>query len=114
MAWYLYIRESDGTLLSVGDRDADAPPPGVIRVSVASDPRDPALMYAPATRTLVARPAKVVADRLQDVLSDPRFAEFATVWNSLSAANKTRLRNALILLLGRQRYRSAGESVEVP
>lgn len=114
MAWYLYIRESDGALLSVGDRDADAPPPGVIRVSVAGDPRDPSLLYDPATRTLVARPAKVLIDRLQDVLADPRFAEFATAYTSLSAANKTRLRNALILLLGRRRYRSAGESVELP
>jgi hypothetical protein len=85
----------------------------VVRVAVASDPRDPALVYDPATRTLTARPAKVLVDRLQDILANPNFSDLQTAYNALSAANKTRIRDGLARLLGRQRFRASGESVEL-
>ena len=70
-------------------------------------------MWSEAARDYVARPPKVLVDRLQDIISNPAYQDdLITLWNSLNAANRTRLRNGLIRLLGGQRFRAAGEPVE--
>lgn len=112
MAWYAYIRDADGALLSLGTVDTPAPA-GVTRTELAIIPTDPAWMYDASTRTFIARPVKVLIDRLQDMLTDPAYAEFVTAYNTLNTANRTRIRNGLIRLLGAQRFRAQAEPVEV-
>lgn len=112
MPWYAYIRDTDGALLSLAQTDG-SPPTGVSRTLLTVDPTDPAWMYDPAPRAFVARPAKVLIDRLQDMLDNPAYADFVTVWQGLSAARKNQLRTMLIRLLGRQRYRAQSEEVEL-
>lgn len=112
MPWYAYIRNTDGALLSLAQAASD-PPPDVTRTLLAVDPTDPAWMYDPATRAFVARPAKVLIDRLQDMLDNPAYADFVTVWQGLNATRKNQLRTMLIRLLGRQRYRAQSEEVEL-
>ena len=109
MPWSLYIRDSDGQLLSVADTD-DPPPAGVVRMAVTSDPRDPALMYDPAQRAMVARPAKVLIDRWQDLRADPTFA---AIYSSLNATRKAQIQAVLVRVFGKFRYRSASEPLEL-
>lgn len=57
---------------------------------------------------------KVTVDRLQDLLTDDRFAEFRALFAALTPAQKQIVRDALILLLGPRRFRIDGEdSVEL-
>lgn len=109
MSWQALYDVATGRLISVGDVVADALPDGLAALPLAGSPAD-SDMWDAATRSFVARPAKVLVDRLQDLLSD---ADFAAAWASLSAAQRTRLRTALIRLLGRQRYRAASKAQEL-
>jgi len=70
-------------------------------------------MWDAATRSYIARPAKVLVDRLQDLLSDPDYSDWQTVYNALNATRKAQVQAALIRLLGRARYRNPGEPVEI-
>lgn len=113
MAWYAYIRDSDGALLSLSTT-SDQVAAGITVTELAIDPTDPAHMYDQNTRTFISRPAKVLADRLQDIITNPAYGDdLITLWNTLNAANRTRLRNGLIRLLGRHRFRAQGEGVEL-
>ena len=111
MVWYAVYESATGRLLSVTTLLGDLPV-GVTTLNLAGEPADNQ-MWDSTTRTFIPRPAKVLVDRLQDILSNPAYADFATAYNVLNAANKTRLRNMLIKLLGRQRYRSQGEPTEM-
>lgn len=114
MAWYAYIRTSNGDLVSLGTNLVVPDDLDIVPTLLAIDPTDPAWMYDQTTRTFISRPAKVLRDRLDDITSDPIFTDnLVALWNTLNAANRTRLRNGLILLLGRHRFRNVSESVEV-
>lgn len=112
MPWYAYIDDANGALLSLSQIQFTVAS-GISVVQLSIDPTDPQWMYDQAQRLFVARPAKVIIDRLQDMLTDPNYADFVTVWNNLTAARKTLLRNMLIRLLGGKRFRAAGETVEL-
>ena len=108
MSYFLLYDTATGRLVSQGTVVASPLPDGLTAVDVGTRPSD-GQMWDSATRTMVARPAKVLVDRLQDLLDF--YPDFATVWNSLSAERKTQLRTALIAFLGRQRYRNASAPV---
>lgn len=105
MAWFALYKTATGDLLSVGSVIADTLPDGVTLLQLAGQPRDNE-MWDAASRAFVVRPAKVLIDRLDDLLAD---SDFSTVWNTLSAARRTALRQALIKLLGAQRFRALSE-----
>jgi hypothetical protein len=63
-----------------------------------------------ATRTWVAIPPEVLVDRLQDLANHPYMAE---VWQRLTAAQRTKLRKAMVWLLGSKRYRQPTEEVPI-
>lgn len=113
MPWYALIQDSDGALLSLSTLLVSPSPSGTTLIELAIDPTDPAWMYDQATRGFVARPAKVLIDRLDDLVTNANYADFLTVWNNLSAQRKTLLRNMLIRLLGSQRFRPTSEPVEL-
>jgi hypothetical protein len=111
MPWFAVYESTTGRLVSVGQQVADPLPAGLTAAQLGQRPADNQ-MWDTATRAFVARPAKVLVDRLlTDLLSNPAFSELQTAYNSLSAANKTRIRNGLILFLGRLRWRAQGEAV---
>jgi hypothetical protein len=64
--------------------------------------------WDPAARRFIAR---VLKDRLEDILTDEQFSELKAVWQSLSAAQKLAIRNALAKLLGPLRYRQDDEPI---
>jgi len=112
MAWYAVYSSATGRLVSVGQVVADPLPGDQVASLLAGRPGDEE-MWNEGARLFVARPAKVPVDRLQDLATNPDYAEFQTAYNALSAANRQRLTNALMRLLGRARYRAVGEPVEL-
>ena len=112
MTWFAVFETVTGRLHSVGEVLAD-PLPDWLESVIISDKPDETVMWDQNTRQFIARPPKVLIDRLQDILTDPNFSEFQIVWNALSTARKTQLRNAMIRLLGPARFRNPTESVEI-
>jgi hypothetical protein len=111
MTWHAIYETVSGQLVSVGQVVAEPLPDGLTDLVLTDQPPD-TQMWDPVTHTYIARPVKVRVDRLDDLQSHPSFADFLTAYQSLSVANRTRLRNALILLLGRYRFRNQSESPE--
>lgn len=110
MAWHYLYETASGRLVS--EAEADAAPVVPAGLSVLSRPSRAAdaEMWDPGTFAFVARPAKVLVDRLDDLASD---AELAAVWTRLTVTQRTALRNRLVRLLGYRRYRGSGEPVDL-
>lgn len=109
MTWTALYQDATGRLLSVGTVVADQLPAGTVAVVLAEKPRRDQ-MWDSATRSFVPRPAKVLVDRLVDLRTRARYADFRDVYQRLSAADRTKVRDALALFLGRARYRNQAES----
>jgi len=112
MAWYAVHDAVSGRLISVGQVVADPMPLDRVALLLLDRPAD-TQVWDEALRQFVARPAKVPVDRLQDLVTNPDYAEFKTAYDALSAANRQRLIDALTRLLGHERYRAVGEPVEL-
>jgi hypothetical protein len=113
MTWYAVYVTATGRLVSVGQTVAEPLPDHLQAVTLAGPPAD-GEMWDATTKAFVARPPKVLVDRLQDIITHPDYADdLQLLWSSLNATQRTRLRNALIRLLGPQRWRAAGESVAI-
>lgn len=108
MPWTALYDTDTGRLVSVGQIVSDPLPAGLTAVTLPDRPQDSEMWDAPS-RAFVARPAKVLVDRLAELLTDPRYADFQDVWANIPAARRTALRNAMIRLLGRHRFRNAAE-----
>lgn len=108
--WHYLYETATGRLLS--EAEADVAPTTVAGVTVLSRAARAAdtEMWDPATFAFVARPAKVLVDRLDDLNNDP---DLAAVWTRLTVAQRTALRNRLVRLLGYRRYRGSGEPVDL-
>jgi hypothetical protein len=112
---YAYYETATGRLVSVGTDANPSPPAGVTELQIASLPNLATQTWDAATRTFVARPAKVLIDRLDEILTHPDYgADIQALWATLNTTNRTRLRNGLIRLLGRYRFRSQGETLNLP
>lgn len=129
MAWYLFIQDSNGDLVSEGSVVPEhllvcmesAPDPGcVYHVRELTDRPDWTVrLWDRLSRALVDRPLPILIDRLDDIqarlLAD---ADFAAVWNGrLNAVQQAQLRlgldRVLDAFLGASRFRGASEPVEV-
>lgn len=107
--WFYVYEDATGRLLSETDQEVI---PGSGRSVVSRAVRaDASVMWDEVSRAFVARPPKVLADRLQDLVDDP---VLAAVWTRLTVAQRTTLRNRLVALLGSQRMRGSGEPVNLP
>lgn len=109
MPWLALHRQDDGRLLSIGTVPPVDAPDGTTVVEVAEPPSG-TVMWDEATRAMVPRPQSVIVDRLQDLIDDP---ELVAVWQRLTAAQRTALRNRLVRLLGPMRFRDAGEVIDL-
>jgi hypothetical protein len=112
MAW-AYYAIADGRLVSISTIDTPAPN-GYERVDVGVV--DLATqMWDSASHTFVTRPVKQQIDRLAEILTHPDYGDdIQALWSTLNATNRTRLRNGLIRLLGRHRFRNVAETLTVP
>ena len=95
--------------MSVGTVMPDHLPRGLTDVVLAEKPRRDQ-MWDEASRAFVSRPAKVLVDRLVDLRTRARFADFRDVYRRLSAEDRAKVRRGLALFLGRARYRNQAES----
>jgi hypothetical protein len=109
MPWFAVYESGTGRLVSVAQTVADPLPAGLAAAELGQRPAD-SQMWDTTTRTFVARPAKVIVDRLQDLADDP---ELSAVWTRLTATQRTALRNRLIRLLGQYRFRSQATGVDL-
>ena len=73
MAWFLVIEIASGRLFSEGTVLAAVLPAQFKSVDIGTRPADDQ-MWDEATETFVARPLKVVRDRVDDILEDPVIA----------------------------------------
>jgi len=113
MAWFAYIKTSDGALISLGTALTTPLPVDTTVLPLTIDPTDTQWMYDQTSRTFIARPAKVLIDRLQDIITNVAYQDLIDVWQTLNTNNRNKLRNGLIKLLGKQRWRGATEVVEL-
>ena len=117
MAAYAYCDASNGRLISTATEPNPNVPEGVSEIELAGLPQLKEVMWDDASRSFAARPSKasVAVDRLQELVTHPSFADdFRLAWQALSAAQRNLLRNGLIRLLGRHRFRNPSETVEIP
>jgi hypothetical protein len=84
--------------------------PGVTVVAHGPARQDQGNRWNAATRAWVAIPPEVLVDRLQDIISH---AYMGPVIADLTQANRTRLRRAVVWLLGDRRYRRQTEPVAI-
>ena len=108
MPYFAVFETATGRLVSLGSVLANPLDASLSAVDLGSKPAD-SLMWSDASRTFVARPAKVLVDRLQDLLD--YYPDFLTVWNSLTTQRKNLIRTALIQFLGSKRFRNANGGV---
>jgi hypothetical protein len=113
MTWYAIYQSSDGRLVSIGEAESQPVIAGMVALPLAGKPDLKPLMWDEATRAFVVRPAKVLVDRLDDIAGNPNYQDFLDAYQALSAANRTKLRNAVIRLLGSKRFRAVQEGVEL-
>lgn len=105
--WYYLYDLATGRLLSEA---SDPPQPAVGQAVVSRATRaDSSVMWDAVTAAFVARPPKVILDRIDDLNNDPNLS---AVWTRLTVAQRTVLRNRLIALLGYRRFRGSGEPVD--
>lgn len=119
MAWYFFIRNDTGDLVSEGSAIPEGIDTQVYEVrDVGSRPDWTVKAWNPTLKTLYDRPLPILIDRLDDIeawlLND---ADFLAIWNTLNATRKqqvrTGIRRVLAKLLGTRQFRDESERVEV-
>ncbi len=105
MPYFAIYETATGRLRSLGTVLADPMPPEFTVVDIGSAPADNT-MWDEATRTFIPRPPKVFVDRLEDLRNRP---EFRQVWNTLNQTQKDAMRQALIWILGAERFRGENQ-----
>jgi hypothetical protein len=113
MAWFAITNTLSGELVSIASVLADPLPVGLIALLQVTEPDLRASQWNSSLRLFEARPAKVLIDRWNDLLTDPNYVDFQTVYNGLNTANKTRLRTMLQRVFGNMRFRNASEGIEL-
>jgi hypothetical protein len=112
MAWY-YIVQSDGALVSESATLPTALTVGQRVIEVTDRINADTMMWDKASQQFVPRPKPVVVDRLNDLMSSADFSDFASVWSSLDATRRQKLRDAVIRLLGTKRFREQNEPASI-
>ena len=109
--WFAVHETLTGRLLSIGEADLPPVRTGYTSILLAG-PIDLSIqMWDETTRTFVPRPPRVFVDRLDDLLTSPVYSDLQTAYNGLNPANRARVRDALIRLLGGQRLRKQSDAV---
>jgi hypothetical protein len=83
---------------------------GLLKLALVSQPDFQSEMWDESSRVFVARPPKVLVDRIADDLEgSQKYIQFQEVMATLSAQNQAKIRNVLRMLLGKARWRSPGQ-----
>ncbi|KKK55825.1 hypothetical protein LCGC14_3070680 [marine sediment metagenome] len=106
MTYFAVYETSTGILRSLGTVLADPMPPQFTVIDIGTSPADNT-MWDETTRTFIPRPPKVFVDRLEDLRNRPAFKQ---VWNTLNQNQRDAMRQALIWILGKARFRPEGQS----
>lgn len=111
--WRAYYETATGKLISVGSVWPEVSPPGISFIE-SDVPIDMSTkMWDESSRSFVSRPAKVLIDRWNDLLTNPFYSDFQAVYNSLNASRKALIRNELVKWAGKARYRAPGNSIVI-
>ncbi len=113
MAWYAVYETDTGRLVSLGTVLAEPFPAGLSTVALSAEPDLPTAMWDAPTRAFVPRPAKVLADRMNDLLTDPDYGDLQGLWPSLAQEQQAVLVNVTTRLLGRARWRNPRAPVTI-
>ena len=88
-----------------------ADPPGHLGVvELASRANLDTVMWSSTSRNWIARPQKVLVDRVQELVDDP---SLSAVWSRLTVAQRNVLVNRLRQMLGRERFRNPAETTDI-
>lgn len=104
MSWFAIVEESTGRLISTGSVIAPVLPLGIIAIPI-SGPPDPDQMWNAQTQQFVARPPKVLIDRLDDIRA--RSGIIATL-QAITPDQRQIIMDTFIWLLGNRRFRVQG------
>ena len=119
MAWYIFIRQADGDIVSEGSTVPAGIDTTVYEVRDVGERIDWTVKgWNPTTRQTFDRPPPILIDRLDDIqarfLADP---DFAAVWSGLNGTRRTQLRTGiqrvLASMIGARRWRQESEVVEL-
>jgi hypothetical protein len=119
MAWYFFINNANGDLVSEGSTVPEGIDTDVYEVrDVVTRPDWTVKSWNPTLKQLFDRPLPILIDRLDDIearfLADP---DFSAVWAALNATRKAQLRTGIMRVLasfiGARRFRQEDERVEV-
>jgi hypothetical protein len=103
--WYAIVRELDGKLVSL----ATVLPqeiPGHEAKELPEKPDLNAVMWDETTASFVARPAKVLVDRWEELKVHTDYSEG---WGKVSLADKTDMEKAILEMLGTKRFRNQAD-----
>lgn len=103
MAWYAIYETATGHAVSYTDEEPVSLRPELSYKLIAGLPSK-SLMWSDAVADMVARPAKVFTDRIEEFVNDLRAEGLA-----LNAQNETRVRNVLNTYFVRQRFHGPSE-----
>jgi len=113
MAWHAIYVAATGRLVSVGEIVVSPLPGALTDLVLAGEPNLSNQVWDTTTKTFITRPGKVLIDRLDDLQSNPNYNDLQAALATLSAPNRTVVRNAFGRLLNRVRFRTPGEPVEI-
>lgn len=133
MAWYYLYETATGRLHTETSNDWEvdnaariarglSPLPASLGILTRATRANGGLVWDPATRNFIARPAKILADRLNDIRDQAGLPAgvvtlLTTLINRVPSAQRANARNELRLilrwLLGPMRYRNQAESVSL-
>lgn len=105
--WTAIYRLADGVLIGCGTVLPETLPDGTGTKTYEERP-DQGTHWDPALLDFVANDPPVLIDRLQDLAGH---AYLADVWAKLTTTQRTKLRRAMVWLLGTHRYRQPLEEV---
>lgn len=108
MPWWSLYEAATGALRSHTSVLPETVPEG-LAVLEHTDRQDQDKVWDAASRSWVPRAPEPVFDRLADLVAHPYASE---IWSRLTAAQRTKLRQLLVWLLGSRRYR--GQREEIP
>lgn len=113
MTYFAIYETASGRLHSIGDVLAAELNPAYTALELPSKPNLKNVMWDEVSKNFIARPPKILADRLEDLQTNPAYEDFRALYASLPQAQRDVLRDAIRRLLGRARYRNQAEAVEI-
>jgi hypothetical protein len=111
VSWYAVYDVASGRLVSQGSVAPDNDLPEGQRTKVFEVAPTQNTQWEDGSLTFTARPAKVLVDRLGDLLTGSAYADFQEAYALLLPSHQQKVQDALVRLLGKERFRNPSEGV---